>query len=33
MYKCMAPAQNRLSCALVEEVEGGLNDIRAGKTN
>ena len=33
MHKCMAPAQNRLSCALVEEVEGGLNDIRAGKTN
>ena len=24
----MAPTQNRLPCALVEEVEGGLNDIK-----
>ena len=28
-----APAQNRLSCALVEEEEGRLNNIRARKTN
>ena len=33
MYKCVAPAQNRLPRALVEEVEGGLNNIRAKKTN
>ena len=24
-YKCLAPAQNRLPNALVEEMEGGLN--------
>ena len=26
-YKCLVPAQNRLPNALVEEVEGGLNNL------
>ena len=33
MHKCLAPAQNRLPCALVEEVERRLNNIGARKTN
>ena len=30
-YKCLAPTQNRLPNALVEEVEGGLNNLGLGK--
>ena len=32
-YKCLAPAQNRLPNALVEEMEGELNKFWIRKTN